>query len=193
MRHCADAASLHHHTTTTLTSHPLPLPPTVATEMDVDPSAATPPPPPTTEDHVSAGTKGIVKTLLEAKCEEELVSLTAEAKGMVAAGDLTGAVAKLLKHEKKCRLGSAWDATKATCLALLELCLEAGEWEALSANILLLSKRRSQHQKVQTGIIKGMVHAVEKTPDVATKLQLISTLRDVAEGKIFAEVERARE
>ena len=41
-------------------------------------------------------------------------------------------------------------------------------------------------------MIQEAVTFVEDTPDMATKLELINTLRNVTEGKIYVENERAR-
>jgi 26S proteasome regulatory subunit N5 len=41
-------------------------------------------------------------------------------------------------------------------------------------------------------MIQEAMTYIDKTPDQATKLELIDTLRTVTDGKIFVEVERAR-
>lgn len=80
---------------------------------------------------------------------------------------------RLLKLEKACRLVRArvagfqsaaaltrvarvtqanqWDVTIKAALQIVSLSFECGDWDALNTNLVLLSKRRSQHQKVHQG------------------------------------------
>lgn len=58
--------------------------------------------------------------------------------------------------------------------------------------MLLLSKKHSQLKQAITKMVQTVAGFLDETPDLATKLSLIETLRTVTEGKIFVEVERAR-
>lgn len=63
---------------------------------------------------------------------------------------------------------------------------------SLARQIHLLAKRRAQLKKtIQTAVQEAMLF-LDATPDQATKLELIETLRTVAAGKIYVEIELAR-
>jgi len=124
---------------------------------------------------------------------------TAIAEGQAIAYDdsagptrLRDAVSKILDAEKKARLASDLQNTRKACLAIVELCHDCGDWKELSANILIISKRRSQLKQVITETVQKAMGFLEGTPDVETKVELLDTLRTVTEGKIYVELERAR-
>ena len=90
------------------------------------------------------------------KAEElapELQAAIAAADEAQRAGNLEGALKALQPIEKKARL--AQDAT--TCskavLHMLNLCLAAGDWEAMDATVQMIAKRRSQMQRVVTNLV----------------------------------------
>lgn len=124
-------------------------------------------------------------------------------------GKYSEAVESLLSLEKQSRLAEDITSTKMCCKAILEVLFNAGDWQQLNENILLLAKRRSQlkqvssrgncllsllcfvvmqaHvvllQAVQAFVRQGMDY-VEKTPNEETKVELIKTLQSVTEGKV---------
>lgn len=57
---------------------------------------------------------------------------------------------------------------------------------------MLLSKKHGQLKQATTNMVQVVMSFLDATPDLATKLTVIETLRTVTEGKIFVEVERAR-
>lgn len=59
-------------------------------------------------------------------------------------GDTPGALDALLAIEKQCRLAEDMKLSKDSCIAILDVCLAAGDWQGLMDNITLLSKRRGQ-------------------------------------------------
>lgn len=77
-------------------------------------------------------------------------------------------------------------------VAICQICYDAGNWIALNENIGLLVKRRSQLKYAVTKMVQECCTYIDHTPDKAQKLKLIETLRQVTEGKIYVEVERAR-
>lgn len=56
----------------------------------------------------------------------------------------------------------------------------------------MLTKRRSQLKQAVTKMVQECCTYVDQTPDKETMIKLIDTLRQVTEGKIYVEVERAR-
>ncbi len=114
------------------------------------------------------------------------------ASALARAGRLEEAVQQLLALEKRSRLGGDPKVVGETALVIVKLCLELEKWDALNANITLLCKRRGQFKQVQVLVIQEAAERVEGLKVKAEKLKLITTLRAVAEGKIFVEAERAR-
>nr|AEE61400.1 unknown [Dendroctonus ponderosae] len=56
----------------------------------------------------------------------------------------------------------------------------------------MLTKRRSQLKQAVTKMVQECCTYVDETPDQEAMVKLIDTLRQVTEGKIYVEVERAR-
>ncbi|KAJ1568022.1 26S proteasome non-ATPase regulatory subunit 12 [Cladochytrium tenue] len=77
-------------------------------------------------------------------------------------------------------------------VANVTLCHKANDWKLLAERVTLLSKKHGLLKTSVTKMIQEVVALVEKTPDMATKLELIDTIRTITDGKIFVEVERAR-
>ncbi|XP_030840015.1 26S proteasome non-ATPase regulatory subunit 12 [Strongylocentrotus purpuratus] len=107
-------------------------------------------------------------------------------------GKLTEALEILLSLEKQSRTAADMHSTARVLVAIVKLCFEARDWDALNEHIVLLSKRRSQLKQAVVKMVQESCTYVEQTPDMETKLKLIDTLRTVTAGKIYVEIERAR-
>eukprot|EP00467_Chlorarachnion_reptans_P008474 CAMPEP_0114507630 /NCGR_PEP_ID=MMETSP0109-20121206/12123_1 /TAXON_ID=29199 /ORGANISM="Chlorarachnion reptans, Strain CCCM449" /LENGTH=453 /DNA_ID=CAMNT_0001686417 /DNA_START=53 /DNA_END=1414 /DNA_ORIENTATION=- len=105
---------------------------------------------------------------------------------------LPEALQNLLQLEKKTRLAADTPSTKRLAEAILDLCIECKDWEALNSHVAILCKRRAQLRKVISAVVQRAMGALEKTPDMKTKISLIETLRTVSAGKLMVELERAR-
>jgi len=146
---------------------------------------------------------------------EEKVDLTAEttqkieqAQGLVStsSSNLSSALALLLANEKKCRVGNDTPSLVKTVEASLQLCKDCTDDEALISTLKTLSTRRSQKSKAITALVHKAIPWVLKELDGFTPLEieigskeqkeirekLIVTLRDITDGKLFLEAERAR-
>ncbi|GFR65657.1 26S proteasome non-ATPase regulatory subunit 12 [Elysia marginata] len=82
--------------------------------------------------------------------------------------------------------------TSRILVAIVKMCFETKNWDALNENIVLLTKRRGQIKQSVTKMIQEACTYVDKTPSKEVKLKLIDTLRSVTAGKIYVEIERAR-
>jgi hypothetical protein len=71
-------------------------------------------------------------------------------------------------------------------LAILKLCVDANDLKALNANILVLSKRRGQIKSVLVDVVRSGMDYLEKLTSLSKddKVELITTLRTVSEGKV---------
>ncbi|KAK3286175.1 hypothetical protein CYMTET_6256 [Cymbomonas tetramitiformis] len=102
------------------------------------------------------------------------------------------ALEKLLALEKQKRLAAEMAPTRMVCVAIVQACFVTSSWARLNEHIILLSKRRSQIKQAVVGMVQESMTYIEKTPDMETRVELISTLSTVTSGKIYVEVERAR-
>ncbi|GAA6083412.1 26S proteasome non-ATPase regulatory subunit 12, partial [Tachysurus ichikawai] len=107
-------------------------------------------------------------------------------------GRLQEAVENLLSLEKQTRTASDMVSTSRILVAIVQMCYEAKDWDALNENIMLLSKRRSQLKQAVAKMVQECYKYVDTASDLTVKLRLIDTLRTVTAGKIYVEIERAR-
>jgi len=121
-------------------------------------------------------------------CDEKI----AIAESLAANGKLQEALDTLLMLEKQTRTGSDMASTSRVLVAIVQLCYNAKEWALLNEHIVMLTKRRSQLKLAVAAMVRECCTFIDQTPDKETKLKLIESLRNVTEGKIYVEVERAR-
>uniref|UniRef100_A0A8C1XIH8 26S proteasome non-ATPase regulatory subunit 12 n=2 Tax=Cyprinus carpio TaxID=7962 RepID=A0A8C1XIH8_CYPCA len=115
-----------------------------------------------------------------------------ECEKMARDGRLQEAIESLLSLEKQTRTASDMVSTSRILVAIVQLCYEAKDWDALNENIMLLSKRRSQLKQAVAKMVQECYTYVDAMSDLSIKLRLIDTLRTVTAGKIYVEIERAR-
>ncbi|XP_060521588.1 26S proteasome non-ATPase regulatory subunit 12 [Cylas formicarius] len=121
-------------------------------------------------------------------CDEKIP----ECQRLAKQGKLHDALDQLLALEKQTRTGADMISTGRVLVAVCQICKEANNWAALNEHIVLLTKRRSQLKQAVTKMVQECCTYVDHTPDKDTMIKLIETLRQVTEGKIYVEVERAR-
>lgn len=119
-------------------------------------------------------------------------ALLAEAAVMAAAGELDRAIEQLFALEKKCRLGNDIPSLKTVVTGMCQLCKDRVAWDKLSATVATIAKRHQQHRHAITAVLVLCMPWVTEAPDDATKVTFLKTLRDVTDGKLFAEGERAK-
>eukprot|EP01080_Neovahlkampfia_damariscottae_P005209 gene5209-8821_t len=98
----------------------------------------------------------------------------------------------LLNLEKKTRLGADNDSTSLILTEVVRFCAECEDWKFLNENISILSKKRSQSKMALSKMVQTGMNYIDSTPDKPTKVELLNTLYEVTEGKIYVEVERSR-
>lgn len=147
---------------------------------------------------------------------EERIDLSAEtsekitqAKQLVTSGASTSALqdalALLAALEKRCRVGNDTPSLLKVCEASLDLCHEANDHEALLATLKTLTTRRSQKSKAIAALVtKCLPWVVDVDNDGFTPLPisgeaevkardaLVDELRNITDGKMYLEAERAR-
>ncbi|KAJ3246378.1 26S proteasome non-ATPase regulatory subunit 12 [Chytriomyces hyalinus] len=114
------------------------------------------------------------------------------AESLASAGKLVEALESLATLEKQTRNSADTASNTRILIANVTMCFNAKEWKLLGERVVLLSKKHGLLKGAVSKMIQEAMSLLDKTPNVATKLELIETLRTVTDGKIFVEVERAR-
>jgi len=114
------------------------------------------------------------------------------AKSLAAQGKQAEALDMLMALEKQTRSGADTHSTSRVLVTVVTLCFEAGDWAQLNERIIDLVKKRAQLKQAVAKMVTECCSFLDKTPDKATMLKLIDTLRTVTAGKIYVENERAR-
>merc|ERR1719161_2837584 len=110
---------------------------------------------------------------------------------MVKAGRLEEALEDILALEKKTRQGYDAISTSKLICCICKLYFEANDWAKLREYIVLLSKKRGQLKRATTDMVHlcmGWLDKLEKEK----MIEMITTLNEITEGKIFLEVEKAK-
>jgi len=90
------------------------------------------------------------------------------------------------------RLAENVAGTRKAATEILKLCFEAKDWKLLNEQILNLSKKRGQLKQAVQSMVQQAMQYIDQTLDIETRIELIKTLNNVAAGKIYVEIERAR-
>ncbi|ORY01231.1 PCI-domain-containing protein [Basidiobolus meristosporus CBS 931.73] len=115
-----------------------------------------------------------------------------EAEQLAKSGELRKALEQLLSLEKQTRTAGDLASTTRILTGIVKICYESNDWKTLNEYVVLLSKKHGQLKQAITKMVQEAMSYLDKTPDMPTKLELIDTLRNVTEGKIYVEIEKAR-
>lgn len=122
---------------------------------------------------------------------EDVATAISEATVMVEKS-LEDAVNHLMALERQCRLAGDFKSLKEICIKMISMCEAKLDWVKLNATIAVLCKKRAQSKLVITAIVEVAMTYIDKTPSEEVKMELIKTLKDVTEGKMYVEAECAR-
>lgn len=146
----------------------------------------------------AAGGKLEEKVDLSAECDAKLP----HAQTLVEAGQLQEALALLAALEKRCRVENDNASLVRVCEASLQCCKDAGDEEALIATLETLSSRRSQKTAAVRALVNtalpwcleadGYIPMTVPADKKEFRDKLVVALRDITDGKIYLEAERAR-
>jgi len=145
---------------------------------------------------------------------EERIDLSAETETKLreaqelvkeSSSNLEKALTLLATLEKQCRVGNDTQSLVKVCEQTLQLCKDCNDEKALIDSLKNLSTRRSQKSKAVGALIQKAIPWVLKGEDggylpidVSNEVEkkhreeLVVVLRDITDGKIFLEAERAR-
>ncbi|GMI16680.1 hypothetical protein TrLO_g10843 [Triparma laevis f. longispina] len=107
-------------------------------------------------------------------------------------GGLASAIDLLMGLEKQCRVGNDLTTLKRVVLHSVQLCKKCGDYEKLIDTLNFIVKRRSQKNAAITEIVKEAIGYVDEAPDEDIKIKLVICLRDITDGRIYVEAQRAR-
>jgi 26S proteasome regulatory subunit N5 len=75
---------------------------------------------------------------------------------------------------------------------MVRLCRDLGNWSKLSSTLQVINKRRAQSKLAISAIVEEAIAYIDTCSVKADKIELIKTLRDITEGKMYVEAECAR-
>ncbi|KAA8491776.1 26S proteasome non-ATPase regulatory subunit 12 [Porphyridium purpureum] len=138
------------------------------------------------EDRPSAAAEGL-------EVDAATVKGVAELLEKVSAATLKRVLEELMAMERAQRVAANAAETAFICAAVVTACVKVGDWNALNANVVALSKRRAQLKQAVVKMVQAaMEQGLDFAPDMEAKVALIETLREVCSGKIYVELEEAR-
>lgn len=115
---------------------------------------------------------------------------------------LNEALALLAALEKRCRVGNDSTNLVRVCEASLQYCKDAGDNETLVTTLQTLATRRSQKTQAVRALVEKAIPwclkdqysplPVTTDEDKEAREKLVVALREITDGKIFLEAERAR-
>ncbi|CAM9289227.1 unnamed protein product [Scytosiphon promiscuus] len=122
----------------------------------------------------------------------EVTAKLPEAKKLAEGGKLADGLDIIMSLERLCRVGNDFPNLKEVILTAARLCRQVEDWPQLNTTLTLISKRRGQHSKAVTAMVQEAMGWLDETPDKEVRVLLLVALRDITDGKIFVEAERAK-
>lgn len=114
-----------------------------------------------------------------------------ENEKLAKSGKLNEAIENLYVLEKQTRQAEDIPSTRKLAVAIVRICFQAKKFDVLNENLVVLSKRRGQFRPVIQDFVKEAMSYLDQV-NKEEKLKLLKTLRDITEGKMFVEIERAK-
>ncbi|NXD32452.1 PSD12 ATPase, partial [Spelaeornis formosus] len=132
----------------------------------------------------------------------EVKALQPQAEELAKSGKLQEAVDKITALEKQTRNAADMSSTSTLLVLLARLLWEAKSYDDLNAQLTVMSKK---HGQLKEAVVRMVDEAMTWLPELKQRkesgefkggkdrwLELVKTLRDITEGKIYLELARAR-
>jgi len=119
-------------------------------------------------------------------------ALLPEQQKLAKEGKLVEAVENILALEKQTRQAEDYSSTSRLAKEIVRLSFEAKDWKGLNERLQILTKRRGQLRTVVQDFVREAMSYLDKIPEEDNRMELLNTLRNITEGKIYVEIERAR-
>lgn len=81
---------------------------------------------------------------------------------------------------------------KTVCVVIVQTCKARNNWAKLNAALVLINKRNIQSKHSLSAVVVESMSYLDATPSIEVKLELLNTLKDVCDGKIYVERESAQ-
>ena len=75
---------------------------------------------------------------------------------------------------------------------MVRLCRERSDWVKLNSVLAVINKRDALNKSVIIAVVSEALTYIDVTPSVEVKIELIKSLKEVCDGKIYVEGESAR-
>lgn len=98
----------------------------------------------------------------------------------------------LLVQEREARLNNNYNESARILVEIVRIAFESREYTKLNELITLLAKKRGQPKKALIDLVQLSMSFIGKLTKEEDRINLIKTIKDVCEKKIFLEVEYAR-
>ncbi|ODN95273.1 26S proteasome regulatory subunit N5 [Cryptococcus wingfieldii CBS 7118] len=134
----------------------------------------------------------------------EVKALEPEAEQLTKDGKLQEAIDKITLLEKQTRNAADMSSTSTLLVLLARLCWSTQDLDTLNAQLTIMAKK---HGQIKEAVVRMVDEAIKWLPELRERrdkgdyngkdkvdrwLELVKTLRDITEGKIFLELPRAR-
>ncbi|KAG0141300.1 hypothetical protein CROQUDRAFT_664022 [Cronartium quercuum f. sp. fusiforme G11] len=121
----------------------------------------------------------------------EVDQAVATADSSVKAGEIQNALEKLLVLEKQTRNASDLASTTRLLVKVVSILFEVGDLDALAQHVHQLARKHGQLRQATTIMVEKVMEFLPRVNE-SSKCKLTEGLREVTEGKIYLEVQRAR-
>lgn len=81
---------------------------------------------------------------------------------------------------------------KNVCVLIVQTCKTRNNWAKLNSSLVLINKRNIQSKHSLSAVVGEAMSYLDATPSIEVKLELLNTLRDICDGKIYVERESAQ-
>lgn len=105
---------------------------------------------------------------------------------------LQQALDPLLVLEKKTRHDFDTASNGRLLPGIIQLCFDCRQWKVLQDQLQLLSKKHGLIKSAVVALIQRAMQFLDHLPELSVQLEVLKTLLDVTEGKIYVELERAK-
>ncbi|ORX40142.1 PCI domain-domain-containing protein [Kockovaella imperatae] len=133
---------------------------------------------------------------------EDVKSLVPIAEDLAKSGKLQDAIDQITALEKQTRNAADMSSTATLLVLIARLSYQAGSLDTLNTQLTVMSKK---HGQLKEAVVRMVDEAMKWLPELKAKkdageykagkdrwLELLDTLRDITEGKIYLELARAR-
>ena len=75
---------------------------------------------------------------------------------------------------------------------MIRLCYTKKDWEKINSTLMVINKRRAQSKVAISAIVEQAMKWLDEVPSEEQRVTLITTLKDICDGKMYVEGESAK-